>query len=221
MPVNNNSSVNTQDYTAKSQRTSDKKNKDLVGSSVPNDYLGKDAFLQLMITQLRYQDPLEPMDNKDSIAQMAQFSALEQMQNLNTTMNTSQSGIKLAIDGLSETLGAIQKALAAYGIKVDTPEKLNTYLNEHGDNSKGKWKAITGYDEKFIRQIAEESFKTIVAPPTKDNNQATHGTSFYLVDQNSRLIKSYSGTDTGDKKFPKAEIVEDVKLQIKQGPYEK
>lgn len=130
---------------------------------------------------------------------------------------------------MSQVIDDLEKeGVKDYGIlsfsvdpKVDTPEKLNTYLNEHGDNSKGKWKAITGYDEKFIRQIAEESFKTIVAPPTKDNNQATHGTSFYLVDQNSRLIKSYSGTDTGDKKFPKAEIVEDVKLQIKQGPYEK
>lgn len=125
MPVNNNSAVNNQSYTAQSQRTNDKKDKDLVASTVPNDYLGKDAFLQLMITQLRYQDPLEPMDNKDSIAQMAQFSALEQMQNLNTNMQSSQSGIKLALDGLNETLGSIQKALSAYGIKVDKPDAVD------------------------------------------------------------------------------------------------
>lgn len=55
-------------------------------SEVKNEELGKDAFLQLLVTQLRYQDPLSPMDNGEFIAQMAQFSALEQMQNMNINM---------------------------------------------------------------------------------------------------------------------------------------
>jgi len=49
--------------------------------------LGKDEFLKLLVTQLQYQDPLEPMKDTDFIAQMAQFSALEQMQNLNNTFS--------------------------------------------------------------------------------------------------------------------------------------
>jgi flagellar basal-body rod modification protein FlgD len=47
-----------------------------------NQDLDKDAFIQLLVTQLQYQDPLDPMDNQEMMAQMAQFSALEQMMNV-------------------------------------------------------------------------------------------------------------------------------------------
>ena len=45
--------------------------------------MDKNAFLTLLITQLRHQDPLNPKDNGEFMAQMAQFSSLEQMQNIN------------------------------------------------------------------------------------------------------------------------------------------
>ncbi|SHK28534.1 flagellar basal-body rod modification protein FlgD [Selenomonas ruminantium] len=47
-----------------------------------NSTLGKDAFLQLLVTQMKYQDPLDPQDNGEYLAQLAQFSALEQMTNV-------------------------------------------------------------------------------------------------------------------------------------------
>ena len=51
--------------------------------------LGKDAFLRLLVTQLNYQDPLSPMQNEAFVAQLAQFSALEQMQNINRNLEDS------------------------------------------------------------------------------------------------------------------------------------
>ncbi len=44
--------------------------------------LDKDVFLNLLVTQMKYQDPLEPMDNSQMLAQLAQFTALEQMTNV-------------------------------------------------------------------------------------------------------------------------------------------
>lgn len=56
--------------------------------------LDKDDFLLLLVTQMKYQDPLSPTDNTEYVAQLAQFSELEQMQNLNqTTVNTSAYGL--------------------------------------------------------------------------------------------------------------------------------
>lgn len=48
------------------------------------DNLGQDAFLELLITQLNNQDPLNPQESADFVAQLAQFSSLEGIQNLNT-----------------------------------------------------------------------------------------------------------------------------------------
>lgn len=57
----------------------------------PSSALGKDAFLQLLVTQLKNQDPLSPQDNTAFVAQLAQFSSLEATQNLSTSVNNIAS----------------------------------------------------------------------------------------------------------------------------------
>ena len=48
--------------------------------------LGQDAFLKILVTQMKHQDPMEPLKDTEFIGQMAQFTSLEQLTNLNKTM---------------------------------------------------------------------------------------------------------------------------------------
>ncbi len=53
--------------------------------------MDKEAFLNLLVAQMKYQDPLEPTSNTEFVSQYAQFSALEQMQNMSATLELSRA----------------------------------------------------------------------------------------------------------------------------------
>ncbi|KNF08817.1 flagellar basal body rod modification protein FlgD [Gottschalkia purinilytica] len=131
--INNNQPV----YKFENEKNNEKTGKD--------NGLGKDAFLQILVTQLRNQDPLSPMEDKDFIAQMAQFSTLEQIQNLDSHLQLSQLGIKLTIDDaikklaenqskIVDSLNSIQKALDAYG-KGEKPEETKPETPDKPENT--------------------------------------------------------------------------------------
>ena len=84
-----------------------------VAQSNMSKTMGQDAFLKLLVTQLSNQDPLEPMKDQEFIAQMAQFSSLEQMQNMNKHLQAftqgffdSQAGYQ-AVSLIGKTVTAI------------------------------------------------------------------------------------------------------------------
>lgn len=60
-------------------------------SKKDNSTLGKDDFLQLLVAQMKYQDPMEPTSNTEYIAQYAQFSQVEQIQNMSQSMDLSRA----------------------------------------------------------------------------------------------------------------------------------
>ncbi len=62
-------------------------------ASISDASINQDMFLELLVTQMQNQDPLEPMENSDMLAQLAQFSSLEQMNNLNDSFEVMSGNI--------------------------------------------------------------------------------------------------------------------------------
>lgn len=81
-------------------------------STIPGGGLGENSFLQLLVTQLKYQNPLAPTDNTQFVSQLAQFSSLEQM-----TKVSSQEG--QVVSGISQ-LAAAANLGQAYALLGDT-----------------------------------------------------------------------------------------------------
>lgn len=75
---------------AATAKASDTKNDTTSGTQT----LDRDAFLRLLVTQMQNQDPMSPMDNTEMIAQLAQFSSLEQMNNLNASFETMSTAME-------------------------------------------------------------------------------------------------------------------------------
>ncbi len=89
--------------------------------------LGKDDFLKLLVTQLSHQDPTSPTDNNQFIAQMAQFSSLEQMTNMSTNFD-KLSTIMKSSDAMS-TVGKVVDVDTGVNISRGTVESVTRGLN--------------------------------------------------------------------------------------------
>lgn len=75
-------------------------------SANSNNTINKNDFMNLLITQMKNQDPLSPMDGTQFAAQLAQFSSLEQLQNLNTSMTQSINANLALTQSINNTLSA-------------------------------------------------------------------------------------------------------------------
>jgi flagellar basal-body rod modification protein FlgD len=71
--------------------------------------LGKDDFLRLLVTQLKYQDPLNPLDQNQFLAQTAQFTSLEQLQSISAGIETL--GTLLGGNALADTAGLVGRTV--------------------------------------------------------------------------------------------------------------
>lgn len=117
------------------------------GQQVQQD-LGKDDFLKILITQLQNQDPTKPMEDKQFISQMAQFSTLEQMNNMS--------------EGFSKLSGKLQssQAMSVLGRSVEvSTQSGESITGTVGEVTMGEFPQVlvngTYYDFSQVKRITQ------------------------------------------------------------------
>lgn len=75
-------------------------------ANASNNSMDKEAFLQLLVAQMQYQDPLEPTSNTEFVSQYAQFSQVEQMQNMAATSELARAGALVGEQVYVKTVGS-------------------------------------------------------------------------------------------------------------------
>jgi flagellar basal-body rod modification protein FlgD len=90
------------------------------GASQFGGTLGKNEFLKLLTTQMRYQDPMNPMDGSKMAADLAQFSGLEQLVNINESLATQKTEFNTMVQALNNAvaINTIGKTVIAQGDQV-------------------------------------------------------------------------------------------------------
>lgn len=99
-----------------------------------NDSLDKDAFLQLLVAQMKYQDPLEPTSNTEYISQFATFSELEQMQNMSASMDLFRASSLVGQTVLLKVTDSEGRTTNVQGnVDYVVYEKNKAYLSVNGE----------------------------------------------------------------------------------------
>lgn len=105
----------------------------LNNSRSASNEMGKDEFLKILITQLTNQDPTEPMQDREFIAQMAQFSALEQMTNMSSQFERLggilQSGQAVGLLGKDVDIAVGEQIVSGKVTQVTGGEYPQVYVN--------------------------------------------------------------------------------------------
>lgn len=112
--------------------------------------LDKQAFLQLLVAQMKYQDPLEPTDNTEYVAQLAQFSSLEAMNNVSESMDlqraTALVGKTVTVSSTNETTGVTTEVTGTVDYVTHSGSK--TFLTINGNQ----------YNVDDVKQVWDDTY---------------------------------------------------------------
>ncbi len=155
-----------------------------------NNDMGRNEFLKLLVAQLENQDPTKPQDNGEFVAQLAQFSSLEEAQKMSASFENFNTAFQS-----SQHLQATSLVGRPVHVKADTTALLNTGA---------------------VSVIAEMPRSAEAATLTVYNSAGTLVDSFNLGAQESgRQEFIWTGTDANDQRFPSSEYT--FKVSIPDG----
>ncbi len=159
--------------------------------------LDKDAFLQLLVTQMQNQDPLEPTDNTEYVSQLATFSTLEEMQNMGATMDKQSASALVGQYVFMEETSATGDTKTVEGtVDYVTFSGSKTYLSIDG----------TLYDYENLKTVADGDYTlavkladTVVTEldrlPNIDNLTNED------IDKVGKVVAAYSSMNSYQKSF--------------------
>lgn len=169
----------------------------------PGGALGKDDFLQMLVAQMRNQDPLNPMKGEEFAAQLAQFSSLEQLVNLGEKLDTQaawQESMAQAIHNNSG-MAALGKTVLASGNNVVVPAEGKASVTV----------AVSGAGGAGTLRVYDASGKEVAAQPLGDvaggrqtfelSGSLPPGTYTYAVE-----VSTADGTEVPVETFTSAKI---------------
>jgi flagellar basal-body rod modification protein FlgD len=162
----------------------------LTSAATGGQALGKDAFLQLLVTQLKNQNPLDPQDNSEFVAQLAQFSSLEGITTLNDTVSGLASSYSSSQALLNGTV-VVPTSVAAATVKINNSEGKTIRTLELGSQSAGNTSFIwDGKDDAGA--VAPAGTYTFGATATIDS-KATSLITYLPATVNSVTISQTGG----------------------------
>jgi len=126
----------------------------LAASNIPEhkSSLDQDSFLKILVAQLTHQDPLSPMEDADMTSQLAQFSSLEQLTNINTNIKALGSSMEHA--DLLNAVSFIGKEVKAEGYNISINDgDVSTIYYGFGESVTGIMMSIYDKDGAIVRSV--------------------------------------------------------------------
>lgn len=177
-----------------------------------NDSLDKDAFLQLLVAQMKYQDPLEPTSNTEYISQFATFSELEQMQNMSASMDLFRASSLVGQTVLLKVTDSMGRTTNVQGnVDYVVYEKNKAYLSVNGDL----------YSMDDLDTVADPTYLDaykLAADWLNIYNKLPKIENLTVADRENveKLDEMYQGMNDYQKNFLKDEEIDTMKKYVKK-----
>lgn len=191
-----------------------------------NKDMDKDAFFKLMMAQLKNQDPTNPLKNHEMAAQLAQFSTLEQMSNMNTTLKEMKAGNKPIEE--FQALNMIGKKVAGDSSKVTRNEtdKEHEFIFKLPQDAKATEIKVMNAKGDVVREFKFNELKTgenkiVWNGETEDGRKAPAGQYFFQTEstamsgQKIQVKTDFEGVISGMSFSPEGPVLQIGKQSVR------
>lgn len=188
-----------------------------VNKSTSNSSLDKDAFLQLLVAQMKYQDPMQPTSNTEYVAQYATFSQVEQLQNMSSTVNSS-SAMQLVGKYVTMDVTTASGASSTVAGRVDYVEKSGNKTLLYIDGTPYNYENLnTVWDEDYLSayDLCSSWSTSVTSLPSADKITVDYAESVQKLRDTYDSMSAYQKSFVGSSLVSKLEAIEKKIAELK------